>query len=204
MGVCVILTLALLGTELVALDRPATAAAGPEARTARELPPLPSTPAPRPTLDVPEGDFTNPPPIDGDLERQAKDRTLSFDPARSKLVARSATTDTYDNPDGTSTSVLHAAPANYQDATGAWKPIDTTLEATANGRYRTRSAPVELSFSEATGPDHLARLAGNGWSLGFSLAGAVPARRAVVEGHKLRYPGVAPGSTSSRRPSATA
>ncbi|SDI90706.1 hypothetical protein SAMN05444157_0738 [Frankineae bacterium MT45] len=52
-----------------------------------------------------------------------------FAPGKSTVVARTADSTVYANPDGTQTSNLSNVPVNYAAADGSWQPIDSSLQA---------------------------------------------------------------------------
>lgn len=123
-AVCV-LTAVIAG--LLQLTSPSPALAG--RRSPVDVPALKSEKQAVRQPEVPPGDFTRGgPPVDADHPGQpAKDRSKSFDPAKSKVVKRTAKADVYENQDGTNTAVLHTSDVNWQDAQGTWKPIDPTF-----------------------------------------------------------------------------
>jgi RHS repeat-associated protein len=152
-------------------------------------------------------DFSHPPPRNGDVAAlnaaAAKARAKAgggFEPKRSVVIARDATTDTYRNPDGTYTKQTHLVPVNYQDSSGQWRPIDTSLVRTSNGGLGTKASPLTVRFAASTtGATSAARRRGRrglnaqlvdaadvvtvsagDWSVGFSLEGAQPAQVTAV------------------------
>lgn len=66
------------------------------------------------------------------LERLPK----SYEPGKSKLVGRDATTDTYANPDGSRTVRVAAEPINVEVAPGRFEPADPALVEATEGICR--------------------------------------------------------------------
>ena len=63
---------------------------------------------------------------------------------------RTAQTRTFANPDGTLTTEVYADKINYQDPSGAWKPVDLTLIPLASGPMTSASEPMTLSSAPVT------------------------------------------------------
>lgn len=82
--------------------------------------------------------------------------------------------------------------ANFRDASGRWRPIDTRL-VRRGGRFANRAGPVDVSFAGQTGSGDLFVARKDGWSLGFSLEGARSGRLGEAEGSRIRYRDVATG-----------
>ncbi|MEW2521968.1 polymorphic toxin-type HINT domain-containing protein [Actinacidiphila alni] len=106
---------------------------------------------------------------------------------------RDATSTTWANADGTSTTVVSPVPVNYRDGNGDWQPIDSSLDADAGGWRNTADATgVRLSADAAA--DELARVTlADGSSVGYRLSGARHVR-GTAEGSVVQYPGVLPGT----------
>jgi RHS repeat-associated protein len=124
-------------------------------------------------------------------------RTSKLVPAKS-----TATSDWYQNADGSYTRKIAAGPINYRDAAGHWRPIDTTLVKGAGGRWheKANSLTVDLAPSAAAAAlVHLGLRAGR--AVSYGLAGAAPVR-AVVSQSVATYPGVLPGTDLVVRPTA--
>ncbi|HET7487947.1 MAG TPA: PA14 domain-containing protein [Acidimicrobiales bacterium] len=171
---------------------PASAAAAPTG--ALPVKPLRSAPLAPPSLDVPTGDFTHPAPDAGPglhaLERSPRS---GFDPARSQVVSRAATSTTWRNPDGTETAELHSTAVNWLDpATGAWAAIDDALKPVAAG-FHNGSGPLSVSVGPLTGPGPVVSVAGDGWSAAFGLEGATPGRPGVPAGGDVAFADAAGG-----------
>ncbi|MCZ7525157.1 MAG: PA14 domain-containing protein [Acidimicrobiia bacterium] len=142
-----------------------------------------------------EGDFGDPPPLDGDVarhNRELAEKRPPFDPSEAELVGRDEKTDTYRNEDGSFTTLVHAAPVNWQDASGEWQPIDVRLAADDRGDLAPRSSPLAVRLAgEASGTD-LGTISGEGWSLSFGLEGAA-GKAAQAAKDTARYPEVLEG-----------
>jgi RHS repeat-associated protein len=111
-----------------------------------------------------------------------------FDAVTSKLdLAKSSPTGNYfDNADGTHTLDAYSEAVNFRDATGALKPIDTTLQLGA-GRWAARSTKQATSFGLLADDPQLARLLlPSGASIAFGVAGA-PASPGAVSGSVATY-----------------
>jgi hypothetical protein len=103
-----------------------------EARDSSDLPALSSSTPPERNLSTPSGDFSNEPPAPG--RPGPEPRFEGYDSERSTVVARRENRTTYANPDGSRTTRAYSGPpVNFKDSTGAWKPIDTTIEADPAG-----------------------------------------------------------------------
>ena len=59
---------------------------------------------------------------------------------------RTENTRTFENPDGSYTLQGYSSPINYQDSTGAWQAIDTTLVPVSTGSYTGRPRPIDSVF----------------------------------------------------------
>jgi RHS repeat-associated protein len=115
-----------------------------------EVPALPSHGSDEPVLDVPEGDFTNPPlpPHALPEEVAAYEEAHGFDPDESELIdgMTTATREVYQNADGSQTAIVSAAPVRYRDEDGEWADIELDYTEQADGDVvadETR-VPVEL------------------------------------------------------------
>ncbi|HEY2672806.1 MAG TPA: LamG-like jellyroll fold domain-containing protein, partial [Rugosimonospora sp.] len=117
-----------------------------------------------------------------------------FNPATSKRIAAqsTATSDVYQNVDGTQTERVYEGPVNFWAADGAWTPIDTTLSKGSDGREHERGNRDQVDFAAAAADPSLSsmRLA-SGQSLSYSLQGAANVA-ATVDGSTTTYPGVLP------------
>lgn len=117
-----------------------------------------------------------------------------FDPKRStEIVAkRTATTSTYQNPDGTFTLLDYTKPVHYQQTDGSWADIDTSLAPGAGGRLAARSTPAHTEIgATAQDPALESYVLDAAHRVDFGLSGAarVPA---LVSGATATYAGVFP------------
>jgi YD repeat-containing protein len=103
---------------------------------------------------------------------------------------RRAAAKIFANPDGTRTARVYSGPIHYQDASGAWKDIDTKLVADAVGGYRNSGGPLSLHFAPASNDPSLATVSAGGHQISFSMEGASPSV-GVPSGSGIRYAGVA-------------
>lgn len=171
----------------------APAAASPERRDPRDVPPLHSEPpAPDRNREAPV-DHPNPnrAPTDGPVREPGKDYSRSFDEKSSKLTRRVAHGDLYRNADGTNTAVLHTQAVNWRDTEGKWHPIDPRLVDDGASALRNASSRVSVRLPKVTGASGpLATVAADGWSIGYTLEGARPGVSARVDGATARYEGL--------------
>ncbi|GIH02085.1 hypothetical protein Rhe02_01520 [Rhizocola hellebori] len=141
-----------------------------------------------------------------------------FDAATSRRIqdGASATTEVFQNADGTITRRVHSGPVNYRGSDGLWRPIDVSLRRDANGRLRTRAGGSSVEFAgagtsafgggatagqaqagELSGADTANRLASlnlaTGQSLEYGLVGAAGVEP-VVSGSMATYPDILPGT----------
>lgn len=77
---------------------------------------------------------------------------------------------TYRRPDGSMQARISTTPLNYRDASGAWKPIDNELRTLPNGSLENRASSFKVRLPAKAAGD--VRVAHDGHTLGFSLAGA--------------------------------
>jgi RHS repeat-associated protein len=139
----IVVAVSLSAASLVATASGAYGAAGPQPVDPATLPALPSTSgastSARPA--APAGDVSNRPgaPSGGGPATRAGG---GFVAGQSTPVAGSTSpsSQVFDNPDGSQTEVLTAGPVRFQDASGGWQDIDTTLVAGADGSLRATSA----------------------------------------------------------------
>ncbi|MFB9904220.1 RHS repeat-associated core domain-containing protein [Allokutzneria oryzae] len=93
--------------------------------------------------------------------------------ARERVADRTATTQTFDNPDGTRTLRVHSGQSSVDAPGGGRNLVDLNLVNSADGRLLPRTSPVEVSFAPAAPADELVRMNfGPGRSLSYGLAGA--------------------------------
>nr|WP_256727297.1 DNRLRE domain-containing protein [Streptomyces acidiscabies] len=130
-----------------------------------------------------------------------------FDAATSREVAaeRQRTSRTFQNTDGTLTTRFYDEPVNFQDASGNWKPIDTTLkELPANGGLSTQTVSASADGWKITAGDTETTFAGyadgvplvslktgTDTAVGFSIQDAAHTPGEADESTVV-YPGVRP------------
>jgi RHS repeat-associated protein len=107
-----------------------------------------------------------------------------------------ATSDWYQNADGTFTRHVYAAPVNYQASSGAWTPIDTRLVGVAGGGWHEAANSVGVTFAAQAGAATLGSLTFGGgndasFGLSFGLTGAAGSP-GTASGSSVTYPGVLP------------
>lgn len=90
-------------------------------------------------LHVPKGDFKNVPPGAG-VERPRVSRSKSFDPETSEVVEQDATSQLFENADGTYTRVVTQDPERVRGSDGQWHAIDLTLA--PDGEYLRPRVPL--------------------------------------------------------------
>jgi RHS repeat-associated protein len=124
--------------------------------------------------------------------------TGHFNAQTSTLIASksTATSDWYQNADGTYTRDVYAAPVNYQTSSGAWAPINTQLVPAAGGGWREAANSVGASFAAQASAASLGSLVFGGqnngsFGLSFGLAGAADSP-GTASGSSVTYPSVLP------------
>ena len=143
-----------------------------------------ASPAPTAALSVPAGDFSQPPGLELPPDPNRPGRPVS---------ARTESSTTFDNGDGTSTVEIHQGPVNWRDKKGVWRSIDPRLRRRGDGSYETTSSSVRTSFAASTGNRNLVSIDGDGWSIGYRPVDVAQGRPVVVEGNTARFNGVGPG-----------
>lgn len=125
--VVAVMTLAT-GASAVAPPAAEAQAAKAQVRSPLDLPALPTARAVPPRLEIPAGDYTNPPPNPSSPEAllPVARPTPSFDPGRSRPLdaETTATKKVYANGDGTRTAVRSAAPVRFKDSAGRWTDVE--------------------------------------------------------------------------------
>ncbi len=86
---------------------------------------------------------------------------------------RTATSQTFQLPDGKLETRLYGSPVNYQDAQGDWKPIDESFEELDNGRLTNGPNSFDVSLPERLGADPIRLSIGDAW-VTTELLGAEP------------------------------
>ncbi|MFD4669963.1 LamG-like jellyroll fold domain-containing protein [Lentzea sp. NPDC058450] len=112
----------------------------------------------------------------------------AIDPAaRERTGDRTATTETFQNPDGTRTLRLHSAPNNARRPDGSWAPIDLALT-DRDGRWEPKNSAVELGFGH-TGTGITTIAFDDKHRMEFTLDGAADVRGQVAAA-SITYPQV--------------
>ncbi|MEX2980314.1 LamG-like jellyroll fold domain-containing protein [Streptomyces sp. C36] len=119
---------------------------------------------------------------------------LGFNARTSKRVASksTATSDYYQNEDGSYTRNLTPAPVNYRDDRGDWQRIDTTVRKGSDGRLHQGANSIAVDFAPRATDSALARVASDGkHALAYGLQGAA-AVEPEVSGSTAHYRNVLP------------
>ena len=99
----------------------------------------------------------------------------TYNAATSKLVPSdsNATSDMYQNADGSYTKHVYAQPVNYKTSSGSWAAINTDLASGTGGRWQERANSVGVGFAPKANDPALSSLSfGSGLSISYGLAGA--------------------------------
>jgi RHS repeat-associated protein len=112
--------------------------------------------------------------------------------------ARTEYSQTFDNHDGTKTTLFYADPTFYSpDGSSNLVPITVGFVPGVAGSYASSKAPVAVAVSAATSSGDFLTLASGGRSIGFRMPSgasqAMPQSAPVVSGNVADYRGVAPG-----------
>ena len=100
---------------------------------------------------------------------------LGFDAASSKRVASksTATSDYFQNADGSVTRRLAQGPINFRDDQGNWQSIDTSVRRASDGRWHEKANAQAVDFAPSANDSMLARVdLGGGRVFGYGLQGA--------------------------------
>jgi large repetitive protein len=119
-----------------------------------------------------------------------------FDARTSKRVAAksTATSNYFQNADGSYTRQLSQQQVNYQDSSGVWQPIDTALAPAAGGGWAEKANSLSVGFAGSAAAPALATVGfGAGRSASLGLSGAA-ATSATVSGSTATYPEVTPAT----------
>ena len=95
------------------------------------------------------------------------------------VVARTATSTTYQSSCNTRAVEIHSSPVNWQDSAGAWHAIDPHLVPSAAGHWTNASGPFTVDLADSADSASLATLTDGNWSVGFAIAGASAAKATV-------------------------
>lgn len=112
-----------------------------------------------------------------------------------RVAGRStATSDYYQNADGSVTRTLAAAPINYEASPGNWMPINPALVRAAGGRWQEKANSVQVSVGGSAASADLLSVGLSGHvAAAVGLAGAAPVTPAV-SGATITYRGVLPAT----------
>jgi hypothetical protein len=84
-----------------------------------------------------------------------------------------ATSDYFQNADGSHTRKMAQLPINYRDAAGGWRPIDTRLRSGADGRWHESANSLAVDFASSAADPALTRFGiGRGREVSYGLQGA--------------------------------
>ena len=133
-----------------------------------------------------------------------KDAKSSFNAFTSSVASRSTFDTIYSNADGTQTEQSSAEPMNFQNATGAWTPINTTVSQVSSGGFTVDDHPLSPQFAAKSGGSSDYSVAAGSAVVSFSLVGegsvaaATPSATDLGERggpvkSAVEYPGVLPG-----------
>ncbi|WP_234439433.1 LamG-like jellyroll fold domain-containing protein [Streptomyces wedmorensis] len=142
-------------------------------------------------------------PVPGDAETP---RGFDSNTSQELVGERQRTAKTFQNADGTLTTRFFEEPVNFQDSSGVWKPVDTTLKpvprtgrlgrvvsVSADG-WRIAAGETETAFAEfADGGPLVSMKTGSETSVGFAIQRAAHAE-GEAEGSTITYRGVLPAS----------
>lgn len=139
------------------------------------------------------------------LDVAASAETTSTDPnilpagAVEDVSLRTETSNHYELSDGTMLAVISEEPVNYQDESGAWQVIDTTLVRSDElGRYEAASTEAEVSFGRSRLTEEPVQITSEGYTAGIDMAGVTEGIPSV-SGSSATYGFVAPPQISSTR-----
>ena len=118
--------------------------------------------------------------------------------------ARSVTSSTWANPDGTLTTQQHAGPIRFRDVDGSWRDVDLTLAEQADGSVAPKGHPgnlrlmgttksASLAAPSATENDVVSTDEGKGGARGVLLAWKGKLGKPTLAGNRATYADVQPG-----------
>jgi RHS repeat-associated protein len=108
-----------------------------------------------------------------------------------EVAARTEFSRSYRRDDGSTRTLISGVPLNYRDASGAWKPVDTTLRDDGSGGVRSSEAAVELALPRDLS-DPVKVSEGSRW-VSFALQGASAGAVVDAHGSSASYKGVLDG-----------
>lgn len=182
---------------IVGLTRSEPASAAPvKLKKTTDLSPLPSDPPPRRQLDIPKGDFSNPPL--GEAAREVMSaRDVPMDIPNAMTLERDETSVTFSAPHGNRLKRIYPEPINFLDNSGNWTPFDNTLLPDSSGRLRNRVGPASIGFAMTTEASQLLAIDGSGWSFSMSLSGASETAHTSFADNRVRYSEILPDTDLS-------
>ncbi|HEX7661183.1 MAG TPA: LamG-like jellyroll fold domain-containing protein, partial [Pseudonocardiaceae bacterium] len=103
-----------------------------------------------------------------------------------------ATVSYFDNADGSVTRQITQSPANYRDSSGAWQPIDTTVQHGSDNRWHEQANSLRVDFAPSATDPALASFASDSThAVAYGLQGAA-AVTGTASGSTVTYPAVLP------------
>ncbi|UYQ64487.1 DNRLRE domain-containing protein [Streptomyces peucetius] len=106
------------------------------------------------------------------------------------LDARTDSTTSWANPDGTVTVESFTGPIRVKDSHGAWQPVDVTLSE-VDGKVLPKTAAADIAFSAGGSAAPLAQVTRGEKTFGVAWEGALP--KPVLNGNTATYPNAVPG-----------
>ncbi|WP_157536093.1 LamG-like jellyroll fold domain-containing protein [Kitasatospora mediocidica] len=117
-----------------------------------------------------------------------------YDPATSKRNAAKSTADTdyFDNADGTFSRRVAQQKTNFQDASGAWQPVNTNVAKAGDGRFHEAANNLSVDFAPQAADGALASFGVDpAHGLSYGLKGAAQVT-GTASGSTVTYAGVLP------------
>ncbi|MEU7059926.1 LamG-like jellyroll fold domain-containing protein [Streptomyces sp. NPDC046197] len=132
-------------------------------------------------------------------------KATGFSAKASRRIAAksSATSDYFENVDGSVTRKIAQRPVNYRDSSGAWQPIDTGVQHASDGRWHEKANSLSVDFASSANDKALTSFAADGsHSLSYGLQGAAKVA-GTASGSTVTYPGVLPDTDLALAPLTT-
>jgi hypothetical protein len=128
-------------------------------------------------------------------EQQARSSAATNGARVENLSARTATTQSFVNPDGTLSRRIAAAPVRFRDATApnGWRDLDLALRLGDDGMVRPVGSPLDLKFAGggSAGGTAIAQLTATDGKT-VSVEWPEPLPSPTISGDKIVYPNVRP------------